>query len=35
MWMTLFLNIMHNLSEISLYFTERYDSTGRVGLTVL
>jgi hypothetical protein len=32
---TLFLSIMHKLSEISLYFCERYDATGRAGLTVL
>jgi hypothetical protein len=35
MRMTLFLSIMHKLSETSLYFSERYDATGRVGLTVL
>jgi hypothetical protein len=35
MWMTLFLSIMHKLSEISLYFSERYDASGRIGLTVL
>jgi hypothetical protein len=33
--MTLLLNIMHNLSETSLYFSERYDATGHIGLTVL
>jgi hypothetical protein len=32
MWMTLFLIIMHKLSETSSYFCERYDATG---LTVL
>jgi hypothetical protein len=32
---TLFLSIMHKLSEISSYFCERYDATGRAGLTVL
>jgi hypothetical protein len=26
---------MHKLSETSLYFCERYDATGRAGLTVL
>jgi hypothetical protein len=26
MWMTLFLSIIHKLSEISLYFSERYDA---------
>jgi hypothetical protein len=35
MRMTLFLSIMQNLSETSPYFSERYDATGRVGLTVL
>jgi hypothetical protein len=35
MRMTLFLNIMHKLSEISPYFSERYDATGRAGLTAL
>jgi hypothetical protein len=35
MWMTLFLSIMHKLSKISPYFYERYDTTGRVGLTAL
>jgi hypothetical protein len=33
--MTLFLSIMHKLSETSLYFSERYDASGRIGLTVL
>jgi hypothetical protein len=32
---TLFLSIMHNLSETSLYFSERYDATDRVGLIAL
>jgi hypothetical protein len=32
---TLFLNTMHELSETSTYFSERYDATGRVDLTVL
>jgi hypothetical protein len=32
---TLFLSIMHKLSEISPYFCERYDATGHVGLTAL
>jgi hypothetical protein len=32
---TLFLSIMHKLSEISPYFSERYDATGRIGLNVL
>jgi hypothetical protein len=35
MWMTLFLSIMHKLSEKSLYFSERYDATGHIDLTVL
>jgi hypothetical protein len=35
MWMTLFLSIMHKLSKISPYFSERYDATGRAGLTAL
>jgi hypothetical protein len=35
MWMTLFLRIMHKLSKISPYFSERYDATGRARLTVL
>jgi hypothetical protein len=35
MRMTLFLSIMHKLSETYLYFYERYDATGRAGLTVL
>jgi hypothetical protein len=33
--MTLFLSIMHKLSETSLYFCERYDANGRAGLTAL
>jgi hypothetical protein len=33
--MTLFLRIMHKLSETSPYFCERYDTTGRASLTVL
>jgi hypothetical protein len=33
--MTLFLSIMHKLSEISLYFYNRYDATDRAGLTAL
>jgi hypothetical protein len=32
---TLFLSIMHKLSETSPYFCERYDATDRAGLTVL
>jgi hypothetical protein len=32
---TLFLNIMHKLSETSPYFSERYDVIGRAGLTAL
>jgi hypothetical protein len=35
MQMTLFLSIMHKLSETSPYFYERYDATGRSGLTAL
>jgi hypothetical protein len=35
MRMTLFLSIMHKLSERSSYFSERYDATGRAGLTAL
>jgi hypothetical protein len=35
MWMTLFLSIMHKLSETSPYFCEMYDATGRADLTVL
>jgi hypothetical protein len=35
MQMILFLSIMHKLSEISPYFCERYDVTGRADLTVL
>jgi hypothetical protein len=32
---TLFLSIMHNLSETSPYFTERHDATSHIGLTPL
>jgi hypothetical protein len=32
---TLFLSIMHKLSETSLYFCERYNAIGRAGLTRL
>jgi hypothetical protein len=35
MRMTLFLSIMHKLSETSTYFCERYDATGCAGLTAL
>jgi hypothetical protein len=35
MRMILLLSIMHKLSETSLYFSERYDAIGRIGLTVL
>jgi hypothetical protein len=35
MRMTLFLINIHKLNETSSYFNERYDATGRVGLTVL
>jgi hypothetical protein len=35
MRMTLFLNIMHKISKISPYFSERYDVTGHIGLTAL
>jgi hypothetical protein len=35
MWMAIFLSIMHKLSETSPYFCERYDATGRAGLTAL
>jgi hypothetical protein len=35
MRMTLFLSIMHKLSETSPYFCERYDVTSRTGLTAL
>jgi hypothetical protein len=35
MRMTLFLRIMHKLSETSLYFCERYDATSRASLTAL
>jgi hypothetical protein len=35
MRMTLFLSIMHKLSETYLYFYERYDATGRASLTAL
>jgi hypothetical protein len=32
---TLFLNIIHKLSETSSYFSERYDVIDRAGLTAL
>jgi hypothetical protein len=32
---TLFLNIIHKLSETSSYFSERYDATNHVGLIAL
>jgi hypothetical protein len=32
---TLLLSIMHKLSETSVYFSERYDATSRIGLTTL
>jgi hypothetical protein len=32
---TLFLSIMHKLSETSPYFTERHNATGRIGLAPL
>jgi hypothetical protein len=35
MWRTLFLSIMHKLSETSPYFSERHDATGHIGLTAL
>jgi uncharacterized membrane protein len=35
MRITLFLNIMYKLSEIFLYFSERYDVTDHIGLTAL
>jgi hypothetical protein len=35
MWMTLFLSIMHKLSESSPYFSERYDIADRASLTAL
>jgi hypothetical protein len=35
MWRILFLSIMHKLNETSLYFSERYDIIGCIGLTVL
>jgi hypothetical protein len=35
MQMTLFLINIHKLNETSPYFNERYDATGRVGLTAL
>jgi hypothetical protein len=35
MRMTLFLSIMHKLSETSPYFCERYDVTSHAGLTAL
>jgi hypothetical protein len=34
MQMTIFLSIMHKLSEPSLYFSQRYDATRRIDLTV-
>jgi hypothetical protein len=34
-WRTLFLSILHKLSETSLYFSERYDTTDHIGLTAL
>jgi hypothetical protein len=33
--MTFFLSIMHKHSKISLYFSERYNATDHIGLTVL
>jgi hypothetical protein len=35
MRMTLFLHIMHKLSETSSYFSERCDATDRAGLNAL
>jgi hypothetical protein len=35
MRMTLIVSIMHKLTETSSYFSEIYDTTGRVGLTLL
>jgi hypothetical protein len=35
MRMTLFLSIMHKISETSPYFCEMYDTTGHAGLTAL
>jgi hypothetical protein len=35
MWRTLFLSVMHKLSETSSYFSERYDTTGRVNIITL
>jgi hypothetical protein len=35
MWRTLFLSIMHKLSETSPYFTESHDVTSRICLTPL
>jgi hypothetical protein len=32
---SLFLSIMHKLSERSPYFTKRYDATDRISLTLL
>jgi hypothetical protein len=32
---TIFIRIMHKLSETSLYFSEMYDATGRASLTAL
>jgi hypothetical protein len=34
-WRSLFLNIIHKLSETSFYFTERHDAIGRISLTLL
>jgi hypothetical protein len=35
MWRTFFLSIIHKRSEIYLYFSEMYDTTGRIGLIAL
>jgi hypothetical protein len=35
MRITLFLSIMHKISETSLYFCERYDATGHAALIML
>jgi hypothetical protein len=35
MRMTIFLSIMHKLSETFSYFSESYDVTGHADLTVL
>jgi hypothetical protein len=35
MWRTLFLSIMHKLSETSSCFYERYDASDRAGFTTL